>query len=365
MQSPGPDSDPPLLAAEERNPKWWRRRSTLLQAVILAAGVTVAAQSLSAAPGQDGEVVVDTTILAGGVVSTTPAPEPSIRLTTTTTRTTSTVATTTLARPATTSTSIPPTTTTAPPAAPPGQDPVATSVIDGDTIRVTIGGAAEDLRLIGINSPEGGECYSAEATARLIELVDGRGVVLVGDESDRDQYGRLLRYVYVGDLFVNEVMVREGFAIARRYPPDTAKAEVLEAAQELAEAEGAGLWAPDACGAPAAALLEIATIRYDAEGDDNTNLNDEWVEFENRGSRAVDLTGWTVKDESASHRYPFPTGYDLAAGATVRLHTGCGDDAATDLYWCNQGSAVWNNDGDTVFLLDPSGNVFRSRSYDP
>lgn len=195
MQFRGPDSDPPHLAAEEETAKRWRRRSTVLQAIIIAAGVTVAAKSLSVAPGEDVDIVVDATVLAESVLSTTPAPEPSIRLTTTSTRTTSTVATTTLATTSTTSTSIAPTTTTAQPAAPPGQDPVATSVIDGDTIRITLGSATEELRLIGINSPEGGECYSAEATARLVELVDGRQVVLLGDESDRDQYGRLLRYV--------------------------------------------------------------------------------------------------------------------------------------------------------------------------
>ena len=70
-----------------------------------------------------------------------------------------------------------------------------------------------------------------------------------------------------------------------------------------------------------------------------------------------------IKDESASHRYSFPSGFTLGPGATVRLHTGCGSDTDTALYWCNQGSAVWNNSGDTVFVLDPSGNVVISESY--
>ena len=57
------------------------------------------------------------------------------------------------------------------------------------------------------------------------------------------------------------------------------------------------------------------------------------------------------------------TGFILAAGAKVRLHTGCGEASDTDLYWCVSGSAVWNNDGDTVFVLDANGNIVVSRNY--
>ena len=70
-----------------------------------------------------------------------------------------------------------------------------------------------------------------------------------------------------------------------------------------------------------------------------------------------------MKDESASHRYNFSSGFSLDAGATVRLHTGCGTDTTSYLYWCNTGSAIWNNSGDTVFILDPNGNIVDSKSY--
>jgi micrococcal nuclease len=270
----------------------------------------------------------------------------------TTTVTTASVATTSTA-PATSSA----TTTVMSP------DASVLSITDGDTLRVLIDGANEPLRLIGINAPEGGECMAPEAALRLGELMKGGPIRLEPDVSDRDQFGRLLRYVYVGDVLVNEALVREGLAIARRYEPDTAMATVLEAAQAAADADGVGMWAPDACGAAASGTIVIGHIRYDAEGNDNDNLNDEWAEFTNPGSSALDLTGWSVKDESASHRYYFPSGFSLEAGSTVRLHTGCGDDTATALYWCNQGSAVWNNGGDTVFVLDPNGNIVVSESY--
>ena len=268
--------------------------------------------------------------------------------------TSSTVATTTVTSPTETAPEI---------GSPSSEIPTVMSITDGDTIRVDYEGVEEPLRLIGINAPEGGECMAGEATARLTELLASQTVALESDVSDRDQFDRLLRYVYLGDQFVNELLVREGLAIARRYEPDTSMATVLEAAQAQAEAEELGMWAPDACGVAVSGDISIGAIRYDADGNDNNNLNDEWVEIANIGSVAIDLTGWGVKDESATHRYLFPNGYVLAAGASVRLHTGCGTDSELWLYWCNTGSAIWNNTGDTVFVLDPSGNIIVSKSY--
>jgi micrococcal nuclease len=65
---------------------------------------------------------------------------------------------------------------------------------------------------------------------------------MVKDVSDRDRFGRLLRYLYAGEVFVNEEMVRAGLAIAKRYEPDTSMAEILEAAQAGAEQAALGLF---------------------------------------------------------------------------------------------------------------------------
>lgn len=235
-------------------------------------------------------------------------------------------------------------------------------VVDGDTVEVTVDGAEESVRLIGIDAPENGECMSREATAALEELVRP-GVRLFQDVSDRDQYGRLLRYVEAGDVFVNEELVRRGLALARDYPPDTARKALLSKAQDDANAANRGIWNPTACGPAATADVEVSNINSDAPGNDNDNLNGEWIELTNRSTADLALTGWVVRDESASHRFPFPDGFVLGAGATVRLHTGCGETNDSSLYWCMQGSAVWNNDGDTVFLLDASGNIVMSKQY--
>ena len=121
------------------------------------------------------------------------------------------------------------------------------SVTDGDTIRVLLPDETnEPVRLIGIDAPEDGSILDQEATSYLEELVLGEEVRLVVDVSDRDRFGRLLRYVYVDELFVNEEMVRAGLAIAKRYAPDTAMALVLEAAQGNAQQAALGLFAPAA-----------------------------------------------------------------------------------------------------------------------
>jgi hypothetical protein len=82
---------------------------------------------------------------------------------------------------------------------------------------------------------------------------------------------------------------------------------------------------------------------------------DEWVEIENYGEVAQDFTGWTLQDLQ-EHIYDFPEGFVLAPGEAVMVHTGVGDDTATDLYW-DMGNPVWNNDADVATLMDDEGNV--------
>jgi len=243
-----------------------------------------------------------------------------------------------------------------------GGDRVST-VVDGDTVDVVRStGVVERVRLVGINAPERGECVSEAATAAMAELVGGRSVRLVRDRTDRDEYGRLLRYVEVDGVDAGLELVRTGLAVVRVSEPDVAREGLLRAAEAEAKGAGRGLWDPTACGpAPnGAADLRIVGLHLDAPGDDSLNLDNEWVDLRNEGSQPVDLTGWRLRDESASHRFSFPTGFVLAPGADVRIRSGCGPPTATELHWCAQGSAIWNNDGDTAFLLDPSGNVVTS-----
>lgn len=94
------------------------------------------------------------------------------------------------------------------------------TVVDGDTIGVEIDGAERRIRYVGINTPERDEpCYQ-EATAANARLVEGQIVTLVRDQTDTDRFGRLLRYVYVGDTLVGRELVAGGYAEAVLYEPD-------------------------------------------------------------------------------------------------------------------------------------------------
>jgi micrococcal nuclease len=120
-------------------------------------------------------------------------------------------------------------------------------ITDGDTIKVDFQGTQYNVRYIGINTPEiahnadqTDDACGRESTEANRRLVEGQTVRLERDVSDVDQYGRLLRYIYVGDTFVNEVLVRDGWAEAARYAPDTREFENFRALEEDAANAGVG-----------------------------------------------------------------------------------------------------------------------------
>ena len=118
-------------------------------------------------------------------------------------------------------------------------------VLDGDTIEIRCDGREETLRYIGIDCPESGEgeeWLAPEATQANVDLVLGKSVRLKKHIRDRDKYDRLLRYVWVGDTFVNAELVRMGLAESKAYPPDTSYQEVLDEAEEEVRLAARGLW---------------------------------------------------------------------------------------------------------------------------
>lgn len=112
-------------------------------------------------------------------------------------------------------------------------------VIDGDTIEIEGG---QRVRYIGIDTAESGGCFATESTSKNKELVGGKTIRLEKDVSEADRYGRLLRYVYVGDILINEVLVKEGYAQVYTYPPDVKYNERFLAAQKEARESDRGLW---------------------------------------------------------------------------------------------------------------------------
>ena len=118
-------------------------------------------------------------------------------------------------------------------------------VADGDTVWLLSG---EKVRLIGIDAPEthhpvkGAEPFGPEAAEYLRALVEGKEVFLVLDQMTKDEYGRTLAYLYLGDLFVNAHLVKEGYARASARKPNlTYEALFIELETEACRASK-GLW---------------------------------------------------------------------------------------------------------------------------
>ncbi len=126
-----------------------------------------------------------------------------------------------------------------------------TRVVDGDTIEGRLDGREEDVRYIGVDTPEtvkpGApiDCFGPQASSFNHRLVERRRVRLVFGPERRDVYDRLLAYVYLGDRFVNAELVRRGLARTLTIPPNNRYAERLKRLEIAASRAGRGLW--DAC----------------------------------------------------------------------------------------------------------------------
>jgi micrococcal nuclease len=124
-------------------------------------------------------------------------------------------------------------------------------VVDGDTVELSIGGRRERVRMIGVDTPElhvedgPPECFGQEAAGFTEQqLPAGTEVRLVRDVVGRDHFDRLLAYVYrrADDVFVNQLILANGYARPLTIAPNDAMAIDLVAAATAAEAAGLGLW---------------------------------------------------------------------------------------------------------------------------
>jgi endonuclease YncB( thermonuclease family) len=246
-----------------------------------------------------------------------------------------------------------------------------TRVIDGDTIEVSLSGTIYKVRYIGMDAPELDNerpefCALAQEATRLNrQLVEGKNVWLEKDVSETDKYGRLLRYVYVNVIFVNAELVRQGFAWAKAYEPDTKYQDYLEKLEAEAKEAGRGLWAtappPPPPPTREAPNIQITYIFYD--GLVPRVESDEYVEITNPGDQPQDLTGCVLMDISDGYpSFTFPSCI-LAPGESIRVYT--------NEYHPEWGGfsfeysrAIWNNtEPDEAALYDGQGNEVSRKSY--
>jgi micrococcal nuclease len=114
-----------------------------------------------------------------------------------------------------------------------------TAVIDGDTFRLETG---QKVRLIGIDAPELLQPGGDKSREYLAHLILGKNITLEKGYQDRDKYSRLLRFVYIDDVCINEEMIRQGYAEARYLFSDDLVREYYIQLEIEAETAKAGLW---------------------------------------------------------------------------------------------------------------------------
>lgn len=235
-------------------------------------------------------------------------------------------------------------------------------VIDGDTIEVVVNGQTQRVRYIGMDTPESGDPYFTEATNANENLIAGQTLTLIKDVSETDRYGRLLRYVFVGDdVFVNYELVKQGYAQIATYPPDVACQQYYLEAETQARELALGLWgfsqviptSPPATSAPQPqpGKVVIDYILYD--GAVARVESDEYIVIKNTGSSAVDITNWRINADDPGQDFYFPA-FTLQPGQVCRVYTNeihpetCGFSFGIN-------KAIWANAGDCGHLYDASG----------
>lgn len=272
-------------------------------------------------------------------------------------------------------------------------------VDDGDTFKADSDGDGDIdyvVRMIGINTPEGrfaskgvwnpdyGTCHSKAARDRLAKLILGKRVVLKASSfASTGAQNRKLRFVHLLDgRDVNAIMLRESWAVA--YPndiePSRNKAYITLARAAKNAATPRRVWNPAACGeGPNQDMQLKVRLRWDANDNDETNLNQEYVRIENPNPIAFELNtsgaangGWVLRDSSSEYYY-FKPGVAIPANGSLTVHTGSGTDGAgSELhkrYYWNQTRSLFGNEttsrgqtlGDGAYLYDPRIDQNRGR----
>lgn len=116
-------------------------------------------------------------------------------------------------------------------------------IIDGDTIEVKNNNLSQSVRLLGVDAPEQGHCFAEESALFLSEQILNKQITLFTDplNEDTDDYGRLLRYVYLNEILINAQIIEQGFARHLSYFPIIQNENFSELENE-AEENNSGLW---------------------------------------------------------------------------------------------------------------------------
>jgi len=249
-----------------------------------------------------------------------------------------------------------------------------THIVDGDTIDVTGCSDAGRVRLILVDAPEtsgGARCFGKEATAFTSQALLNRTVRLEKDTSEKDSFGRYLRYVWAdGELF-NARIVREGFAVLALFPPDLKYQAVIASAEAEAKAAARGLWptcggvgmpATPTPGTPATPTRQTPTPSPSATASPPGSCGQAQAVISGLDKAAEvvtitgsgNLTGWRLVSERGNQEFVFPAGFTFTGSVQVVSGTPAFAATATRLWWSE--ATLWNNsEDDDAFLYSCSG----------
>jgi endonuclease YncB( thermonuclease family) len=252
------------------------------------------------------------------------------------------------------------------------------SVEDGDTIKVRLekDKSVRNIRLTGIQAFEGktdknlaAACGAKQATKELKRLLKkGNWVQLRSVKSDSKNRGRLFRSVFKADkngnytINIQTELLRNGFVLWLPDKVENANNEINRLAMQEAIDKRKNIWSGKLCKKSKIQniLLGLA-INHDAPGDDNFNVNGEYVLIENGSSIAVNLEGWTLRDTS-QRSFKFPKNTIIQPGQRITVKAGVGDNTSTEFFMNSPTPMFENIDkfngvGDGAYLLDEFGNL--------
>lgn len=237
-----------------------------------------------------------------------------------------------------------------------------TNVVDGDSIEVMVNNTTEKIRLIGIDTPEtvhttvGEEPFEKEASEYTKKQLINQKVRLVFDVGLRDQYGRLLAYVFKGSQFINESLVSEGYAKVSTYAPNVKYSKMFTWLQQAARESKKGLWAGESTIQPPIKSQETPSVLTSNVVIVSIDKAKENVVIKNQGTSSIDLNGWKLVSEKGSQQYIFKA-YGLSPGQTISVISGNDVLAgAGEILWTTDN--IWNNyEDDPGALYDGTGNL--------
>lgn len=244
----------------------------------------------------------------------------------------------------------------------------AGGVGDGDTLTVNYEGKSDRVRITGIQAMEmtryssypsrrRGDCHSVAATNRLESLIKQAGGRVRISAQDRNSTtgGRIRRSlgVYLNGRWqdVGTKLMAEGHTLWLPSGRENHWNVAYSTLAQQAAAAGRRIYDRDFCGAGPGSVDQVSmTLKPNADGYDDQNVNGEYAIIRNHGSSPLPIAGWRFRD-SALRWLTFPSGASIPAGGSIRVHVGKGTNTPSTFFW-GLDSPAFENGGDGGYLFD-------------